>query len=62
MDGVVPTGVGTNAVGGARVSRQSGKGVVLTLTVGVANGGDRGQVEHVKAHGGNAVQLLGGGS
>ena len=62
VDDIVPAIGRADAVGRARVIRTRIEGVVAALAVGGADGGDRGEVEDVEPHGGDAVEPFGGGA
>ena len=60
MDGVVATLGGADAVGRTRIAGSGLQGVVLALAVRRADRVDRGQVDDVEAHAGDARQFVGG--
>ena len=60
MDGVVATLGGADAVGRTRIAGGGLQGVVLALAVRRADWVDRGQVDDVEAHAGDARQFVGG--
>ena len=60
VDGVVAALGGADAVGRTRITGSGLQGVVLALAVRCADRVDRGQVDDVEAHAGNARQFVGG--
>ena len=62
VDGVVPAVGRADAVGRTGIPGLGHQRIVAALAVGGADGRDGGEVEHVEAHGGDAVQVLRGGA